>query len=372
MLTLLWMLAVGCGDRGCPIGARRIEIANEHGAIRVCETSDGTKTGLFLRMAPDGRVGERGFLDARGRQDGPWRTYHPNGRIHTEMIWRDGLRDGAWRRYDDRGGTLEAGAWVADRREGEHLTWDAHGALIERNHWRAGELVGEQRRYHPTGTLAEVWSTWRGRREGESRRFDEAGAMVEQSAWMNDLRHGPQLRYHPNGAVAERQVYERGQPQGVIERFDADGHPLASRTAHEIVPYAGPLGPEPASDGGWTLKVEGPAGAPVLNGALLLWPTGARVLVVDLEQGLVHREVVLPEPVGAAPGEAWRRGARFTLLSGATAEIDVLSWWLTPESAAEAPPGAPSEGPWELDTPLGRVRATREGELRRLGPDPAP
>jgi hypothetical protein len=80
----------------------------ETGTVKFTGTyKDGVAEGIHREFSPEGRViaakvyvdgyltGE-GILDTAGRQQGPWKEYHPNGELKSQGEYLNGKRIGDW------------------------------------------------------------------------------------------------------------------------------------------------------------------------------------------------------------------------------------------------------------------------------------
>ena len=136
-------------------------------------------------------------FDDRGRKTGPWKVFHPEGRL------------------------METGFYQEDLKHGTFQTFDARGALIAVRQFRFGVEILEQEEEEPVvekqemrrdnGTLESTVTYVDGMKEGVARRFDEEGNIVGGSVFQSDVliekaslqegkREGPWKEYWPNGS----------------------------------------------------------------------------------------------------------------------------------------------------------------------------
>ena len=151
-------------------------------------------------------------LDDRGRKTGPWKVFHPEGRL------------------------METGFYKEDLKHGTFQTFDARGALISVRQFRFGVEIVEQEEDEPVvekqeirrdnGTLEATVTYVDGLKEGVARRFDEEGNIVGGSVFQADVlvgegitsqegkREGPWKEYWPNGNVRSDGHYIDGKKDG--------------------------------------------------------------------------------------------------------------------------------------------------------------
>jgi hypothetical protein len=154
---------------------------------------------------------------------GAWRTWHPNGALHSEGRYRDGLLHGRWRYWSTSGRKLAEGAYRRGQRHGVWHTWHDSGVRASQEGWREGAREGVFRSWDETGRLTSHGSWRRGRREGRWR-FDAGNGRFE-TQW---FRGAPTNRpgNAPRQPAAERDHFYPVVPgqAGSETPFDTPGH----------------------------------------------------------------------------------------------------------------------------------------------------
>ena len=49
--------------------------------------------------------------DEKGRKQGPWESFHYNGKLRQKGSYRNGLREGSWEFFYDNGKILSRGSY---------------------------------------------------------------------------------------------------------------------------------------------------------------------------------------------------------------------------------------------------------------------
>ena len=144
-------------------------------------------------------------LNDRGLKTGPWKEFHPSGRVVESGFYLDDLRHGVFQFFDARGSVVR----VVEYRHGEEV-------LPEENRAPVVELQEVRRE---DGSLAETITYVDGVKQGVSRSFDAAGEVVSGSVFDQDVlvaegitlkdgrRNGPWKEYWPNGNLRAEGMY---------------------------------------------------------------------------------------------------------------------------------------------------------------------
>ncbi len=80
--------------------------------------AEGWRTGEWVIFTPEGDTAQRVTYD-RGRQNGPTRSFHPDGTVAVEGSLKDDVRDGEWRWYHPNGELECSVTYVDGKKEGE-------------------------------------------------------------------------------------------------------------------------------------------------------------------------------------------------------------------------------------------------------------
>lgn len=187
--------------------------------------------------------------DAKGRRQGTWCDFYPNGQKRYEGTFKNDKCKGEFRYYDQEGrlkatntfdksgkkalnktyspnGTVIAsGCYVSQKKEGEWRYFDAETGrllLVEDN--KDGKVDGWSRIYNPeTGKVAEEAQYVSGLRQGIARKFFDSGCLMMECQFSNNLMNGPAKTYYPNTNLKEEGNYVDGRKSGQWKTYNDDG-----------------------------------------------------------------------------------------------------------------------------------------------------
>ena len=197
--------------------------------------------------------------DSKGRRQGAWRDFYPNGQLRYEGQFKNDKCKGVFRYYDEQGnlkatnefdksgekalnktyapnGRLMAtGCYLNQKKEGEWKYYDPSSGqlrLVENN--KAGKVHGWSRLYNPqNGALAEETQYVEGQPEGQCRKFSDTGILLQECQYRNGLLNGPTKSYYPSSVLKEEGQYADGQKVGVWKTYNEDGDIIAEEAFGE-------------------------------------------------------------------------------------------------------------------------------------------
>lgn len=125
----------------------------------------GKKVGVHVDFFEDG--GRRSEVTYRGDiLNGPFKTWHPTGKLAAQGIHRDGAKDGLYEAFHLDGEPAERRTYADTLPDGPYLAWHPNGSKRFEGAFAKGIPVGAWQHWSPEGRLIA------------ERRF-EAGALVE-------------------------------------------------------------------------------------------------------------------------------------------------------------------------------------------------
>lgn len=197
--------------------------------------------------------------DAKGRRQGAWCDFYPNGQKRYEGNFKNDRCTGEFRYYDQQGRLqatntfdksgekalnktyapngklLATGYYVHQQKEGEWRYYDKESGalkLVEDN--KGGKVDGWSRVYNPgTGRLAEEAQYVAGVREGLCRQFFDSGYLMMECHFHNNVMDGPAKTYFPNTALKEEGAYANGKKSGQWKTYNEDGDLILTETFGE-------------------------------------------------------------------------------------------------------------------------------------------
>ncbi len=186
----------------------------------------GKEDGVGKEFAADGRIVAllyygAGMLRRRedlnrydriGMKQGPWKEFHPNGKLRSEGTYVDDRLQGIFKEYDTLGNLkqlVKYDAGVVDTRAEETLTVDI------------------KRTFHPNGRVASLGSYSKsGKREGLFKEFGMDGSILAAKIYQGDrlvsegtvndlgVMEGPWVEYFVTGEKRAEGAYKDGKKEG--------------------------------------------------------------------------------------------------------------------------------------------------------------
>ncbi|MBR6878891.1 MAG: toxin-antitoxin system YwqK family antitoxin [Bacteroidales bacterium] len=186
--------------------------------------------------------------DSKGRRQGAWTDFYPNGQKRYEGQFKNDQCVGEFKYYDEQGhlkatntfdkagtralnksysnGTLIAtGYYVNQKKEGEWRYYSKENGkllLVEDN--KAGKPHGSSKVYNPLNerVAEEAWYV-DGHRNGPAKQYYDSGILMMECQYMDDLLDGPSKTYYPSGALKEEGAFQKGVKIGVWTTYNEDG-----------------------------------------------------------------------------------------------------------------------------------------------------
>ena len=197
--------------------------------------------------------------DAKGRRQGAWRDFYPNGQLRYEGQFKNDKCKGTFRYYDEQGNlkatnefdksgeqalnktfapngrVVATGCYLNQKKEGEWKYYDANSGqlrLVENN--KAGKVHGWSKLYNPkNGVLAEETQYVEGQPEGQCRKYSDTGVLQMECQYHNGLLDGPTKSYYPSSVLKEEGQYVKGLKTGVWKTYNEDGDLIAEEAFGE-------------------------------------------------------------------------------------------------------------------------------------------
>ena len=197
--------------------------------------------------------------DAKGRRQGPWRDFYPNGQLRYEGQFKNDKCKGVFKYYDEQGNLkatnefdksgekalnkifapngkmVATGYYLNQKKEGEWKYFDeVSGQLRLAEDNKEGKVHGWSRLYNPqNGMLADETQYVEGQPEGQCRKYSDSGVLLMECQYRNGLLDGPVKTYYPSTALKEEGQYAKGEKTGIWKTYNEDGDILAEEAFGE-------------------------------------------------------------------------------------------------------------------------------------------
>lgn len=197
--------------------------------------------------------------DSKGRRQGAWRDFYPNGQLRYEGQFKNDKCKGTFRYYDEQGNLqatnefeksgeyalnktyspngrlIATGYYLNQKKDGEWKYYDKNTGqllLVEEN--KEGKVHGWSKLYNPNnGVLAEETQYVNGVPEGQCRKYSDTGVLIMECYYHNGLLEGSTKTYYPSTSIKEEGQYTKGQKTGVWKTYNEDGDVIAEEAFGE-------------------------------------------------------------------------------------------------------------------------------------------
>lgn len=194
--------------------------------------------------------------DAKGRRQGAWTDFYPNGQKRYEGQFKNDKCKGTFCYYDEQGNlqatnefdksgerclnktyapngrVIATGYYVNQKKEGEWKYFDRNSGqllLLEDN--KGGKVHGWSKLYNPNnGKLAEETQFVDGQPEGLCRKYSDTGVLQMECQYRQGQLNGLCKTYFPNTALKEEGQYVNGRKSGEWKTYNEDGDLLVTET----------------------------------------------------------------------------------------------------------------------------------------------
>ena len=136
---------------------------------------------------------------AKGRREGDWKTWHPNGQLKTHYTF------------------------IKDQIEGLYTYYDSVGTTKKTETYKKSILEGVTSDFNDNGTLHITTDYKKNLKDGLQKEFIEGVVLIEQRTYKKDSLDGEWTSWHDNGTKKVVRVYKNGTPKGNWIFYDEKG-----------------------------------------------------------------------------------------------------------------------------------------------------
>ncbi|MBR6930445.1 MAG: toxin-antitoxin system YwqK family antitoxin [Bacteroidales bacterium] len=197
--------------------------------------------------------------DSKGRRQGEWKDFYPNGQLRYEGQFKNDKCRGTFRYYDQQGNLqatnefdksgerclnktyapngriVATGYYLNQKKDGEWKYFDKDSGqllLVEEN--KDGKVNGWSKLYNPrNGVLAEETQYVNGQPEGRCKKYSDTGVLMMECQYRNGQLDGPSKSYYASSALKEEGQYVQGVKTGVWKTYNEDGDVIAEEAFGE-------------------------------------------------------------------------------------------------------------------------------------------
>ena len=136
---------------------------------------------------------------AKGRREGDWKTWHPNGQLKTHYTY------------------------IKDQIEGLYTYYDSVGITKKTETYKKSILEGVTSDFNDNGTLHITTEYKKNLKDGFQKEFIEGVVLIEQRTYKKDSLDGEWTSWHDSGTKKVVRVYKNGTPKGNWIFYDEKG-----------------------------------------------------------------------------------------------------------------------------------------------------
>lgn len=169
--------------------------------------------GASMRPAPLSLGGHRGLacIDERGRKQGDFAIWYPDGTLAIAGSYRDDALEGPWRKLAPSGKTVELGSYAAGKKHGRWQRFADTGGELGDFSFEHG--TGTERTWYADGQLAAEHQLRDGVLHGDSRFYGDGGVVLYEARFTAGQLEGPRRLGGGNSLRLEDQ-WSAGRPVG--------------------------------------------------------------------------------------------------------------------------------------------------------------
>ncbi|MDC0230677.1 hypothetical protein OAK19_01805 [Aureispira] len=175
------------------------------------------QVGSYMEYYDDGTLMGIGEYNSKGKPDGTWMDYYPNGQITNKRIYKNGGLNGRAMFYYPSGQLKAKGSYSSENHQ-----YIISGYSLES---LAESKIGEWSTFHPNGQPETKGAYWfskpisnspQERKGGITKKnIDDYMHKVEVGEyariWKKDLKHGPWMEWDKDGILLKKEIYNRGE-----------------------------------------------------------------------------------------------------------------------------------------------------------------
>lgn len=212
-------------------------------------------------------------IDENGNKTGYWRELHPNGKLKSEINYKEGEIVGLLKEYDEKGRITEVknyyqidsgkydtenivlienyieyfpnslkiklmGGLLEDKKFGVFREYDLEGNVINGYIYNYDTLVaqgiilsdgnyeGEWTIFYSNGNILAKGTYENGRRNGLWTYYYENGKIEQIGKFTDEIPSGEWKWYYPNGQIKAYEFYRKGKIEGTVYEYDEQGNEI--------------------------------------------------------------------------------------------------------------------------------------------------
>lgn len=146
------------------------------------------------------------FLNEQGEYDGIWKSWHSNGSVKFDGLYRNNLMEGLWIEGLPNQ-IIHLGQYINGKKEGVWSSYYPNGILKKVAHYQGDNLDGPFCLWYKNRTQLAQGEYKNGKKNGTWVEWYENGNLLSKCNYENGNLKGPSVEYHLNGSLIRSAVY---------------------------------------------------------------------------------------------------------------------------------------------------------------------
>lgn len=161
--------------------------------------------------------------DEKGRRQGDWMRFHPNGKPAYKARFKDDQPIDTLTRFYKNGKKFVEIVFEEQTNRGKGKFFSEQGDLLAEGFYLNMQKDSIWRFYDEDGNLKSKEMFQFDKREGKSKVFFDSGQSASEVNYEKGKKHGVEKRYYPDGKLRVSLTYQNGQLDGLYSVFFEDG-----------------------------------------------------------------------------------------------------------------------------------------------------
>ena len=185
---------------------------------------------LFLTVGNGFAVAQdANHTDAKGRRQGLWMDFYPNGQKRYEGQFKDGRCTGEFKYYDEQGRLKATNLFDRTGEKALNKTYAENGTLIATGYYLHQKKEGVWQYFsRDNGKMILEEDNKDGKVHGASKVYYENGVLMMERQFVDGLMEGHAKIYYPSSALKEEGDYLHGEKTGIWKAYNEDGDVISS------------------------------------------------------------------------------------------------------------------------------------------------
>lgn len=137
-------------------------------------------------------------------------SYWPNGKVKSELRYKDGKLDGVCKWYYNNGTPSMEAIYSMNVLNGEACRWYENGNVEEKACYKDNKYDGVVEEYNVFGTMVKKETYTDGVLNGMFYQWYDNGNPFVEGEYLDGMMHGGWIMYYPDGSIGSNAVYDKG------------------------------------------------------------------------------------------------------------------------------------------------------------------